>query len=374
MSLEEHIRHAYLIKGWHCSVSPPKPVREALDALIAGLSAYRAPRHEPEVELSLDGKTTPSPFDMSVFELGGGKRFSKGLYERHKEDMPRMAFADVNEICMGAPLARYMPIATKQVAQLAARIVSASKKAPVHEEPESDDGAAPETTKKGTYTNWTHKQKCILVRAKAAGDKWKDISEKVGIPVNKCSATYTRLMKKGLLDYYLQGDPDEDVPTAHRGRKSKPEAPSAQWVQESLEDLGDDPPVKAFDAARISEEHSEYAGQREDGRIEDSDWPDIRQMLSQGKDQQYVAAMYGVTFGQMKEFIERQQTGHAEDTKLVLMRAMRKNGASDKAISMKYNCSEATVKYMLREPKKKPAFRMKTVSPEPDNGPGELDF
>lgn len=383
---------AYFVKGYLLDKDPPKLVLDALDDIIdafkggpdyitkeykpgfyyTGPSAEPAPRHFTQEE---DDRLMKSVVD-SLFKKETDIKKGGGALDFKTDIAPIVAYKTATHQAgqaVSAELAKAIIAAKESCASdhAADGLFDVTEEHTSMTKEEVEEGYAygsePEKTErpeeneaetheeleskpeKRKLHKWTEEEKQDIVRMRAAGRTFKQIGEATGIDAPKCTALWYGLRAKDELGKYE---------IAHSPEKSSAPKPAA---------------YKPVTSDKLIEDHSDFAGEREDGILQDHDWGDIKKQLMQGDDQAKVATRYGCSRQEMSNFISRMQAGAPaaapKNADLNKMELMRKRGKTDEQIAAEMNISVVTVRYMLRasNPKPKPkTFSFASSRPEPD--------
>ena len=162
---------------------------------------------------------------------------------------------------------------------------------------------------------WEPWQKQKLIEMKLAGHSYGEISEAVGKTRSQCSGMWFWEKKK------LEAASDERGDDGLVNDKIEPEVEEPK--SEELEaDLSEDEESEEVDQAEAVPEpsppqgltlaHPGYAGKREDGQLQDEDWPDIKARLAKGDTRRAIAGDYDAELEDLDFFIASNQRREAK--------------------------------------------------------------
>jgi transposase-like protein len=286
------IENAFVIKGYFIAEPPPKQISDALDSVIVSLR-YRnsdiaekppeiATKKQQIIERTLQGqdaKQIAAEVDTSPHTV----YVVRPEMKRHEpaNDTPKpnpRAWSDEDKATAlrlrddgmgGAEIGRAL-------GRSAAAVYTFFNKLKPHEPhaPEND----PPQIERSAKAGWTEEQKATALRMYAEGKSNSEIGKAIG-------------KSTGLVYQWLYA------------RKNSHPAPAVlKPINEPAPPAGE----------RIINQHKGFIGKRTDGKLHDSDWPDIRQMLLEGSHAAAAAERYGVPPDQMQEFIRRMQVRAAK--------------------------------------------------------------
>lgn len=161
---------------------------------------------------------------------------------------------------------------------------------------------------------WEPWQKQKLREMKLAGAfSWKQIGDAIGKTPNQCSGMWHWEKKK--LDKADEQGPAEGAENdmaADELEVSGSEESESGHQEEDPDDLATDPVPEAPAPHRLTAAHPGYAGMRGDGQLVDSDWPDIKEMLAQGRERRSIASDFDTDLEDLEFFISSNQRREAK--------------------------------------------------------------
>jgi transposase-like protein len=171
----------------------------------------------------------------------------------------------------------------------------------------------PRGNKDRTAYEWEPWQKQRLVEMKLAGRSYGEIAEAVGKSRSQCSGMWFWEKKKLAPDASAQ--PEQSVSDGPAEVEVAAKDEEAAGIREMLTER--EPEIGVND----------HASRPKPSPIDPSDWPDIRQMLADGRSLEAIAGDYDVSVSELEDFVEEREKQSSE-RRVVLAEAKSPSGES----------------------------------------------